>query len=495
MKFDRSSGILLHPTSLPGNYGIGSLGKEAFSFVDFLARAKQSYWQILPLGPTGYGDSPYQCFSSIAGNPLLIDLDLLKKEGWLSTKELATKEKFPEIEVNYPKVIAFKGEKLKQAFTKFLRQNNVDAQMKFFNFCQQNASWLDDYALFMAIKDHNNLRPWSEWSDDLRLRNHEALENIRIQLHDEIQYTKFTQYLFFDQWLTLRYYANSKGVKIIGDIPIYISSDSVEAWSQPEIFDFDENRSMINVSGVPPDYFSATGQLWGNPIYNWNKLKETDFKWWKDRLRANLNLYDVVRIDHFRGFSEFWAVPAGEETAINGRWLPCPGPELFDSLEKEFGNLPVIAEDLGIITDDVVALRERYNFPGMKILQFAFDSDEANDYLPHTYDKGFAVYSGTHDNNTVNGWYTTSTPANRKALKEYIGYKPLNVAWEFIKLAHSSVADLSVITLQDILSLGESARMNLPGTTEGNWKWRYKKPVLTRTHEKQLAGITKIYGR
>ncbi len=495
MKFKRSSGVLLHPTSLPGNYGIGALGKEAYAFVDFLSRTSQSYWQILPLGPTGYGDSPYQCFSSAAGNPLLIDLDLLKEKGWLSDEELSGGDELSDCAVDYFKVIEFKFDKLKIAFRNFLKKSDVDEQVHFHNFCEENKFWLDDYAHFMALKATHDLRPWSEWSDPLKLRHHEAIEQSRIELHDEIQFRKFIQYLFFTQWLNIRAYANSKGIKIIGDIPIYISSDSVEAWAQPEIFEFDQDRNPIDVSGVPPDYFSETGQLWGNPIYNWNKLKETDFAWWKARIKANLLLYDVVRIDHFRGFSEFWAVPASEETAMNGRWRPCPGRELFDSLVNEFGDLPVIAEDLGIITDDVVALRERYNFPGMKILQFAFDAAEDNDYLPHTYDRNFVVYPGTHDNDTVSGWYQTATDQNKTALADYLGHEPTNIAWDFIRLAHASVADLSIIPLQDILGLGTDARINLPGTTEGNWKWRYKHRDLNGDLEQRFARLTKTYNR
>ena len=495
MNIDRSSGILLHPSSLPGKHGIGSLGKEAFRFVDFLERAGQKLWQVLPLGPTGYGDSPYQCFSSVAGNPLLINLDLLYEQGLLTTYDMKHVPKFPVGEVDYATVIPFKFGKLEKAFTNLQKSDNHELKADFESFCHENASWIEDYAMFMALKNYHNHRPWQEWEPQYLNREPEALDHFKNEHAHQVGFRRFIQYLFFRQWAAVKNYANSKGIKIIGDIPIYVSADSVETWTQPEIFLFDERKNPVRVSGVPPDYFSKTGQLWGNPIYNWEHQKHTDFAWWKDRIRANLQVCDIVRIDHFRGFSEFWAVPFGEETAINGEWWPCPGHELFESLKREFGELPIIAEDLGVITDDVVALRERFGFPGMKILQFAFDSGEDNNYLPHTYDKNFVVYTGTHDNDTLASWYKEASVDNKKTVREYLGHKPENGNWDLIRLAHASTANMSVIPLQDYLGLGSDARMNTPGTTQGNWKWRFKPGDLNNNLAHKMGKMTKVYGR
>ncbi len=495
MNFDRSSGILLHPTSLPGKYGIGSLGKEAFAFIDFLAEAKQKLWQILPLGPTGYGDSPYQCFSAIAGNPILIDLDILLQDGWLKKSNLSNTPSFSDEQTDYPNVIEFKTKLLKTAFVTFNKTAGKEQVDDFLDFCSNNGEWLDDYSLFMSLKEKHNLSSWFEWEEEYRNRDSKSLSKFISGNKKEIEFQKFIQYLFFNQWLDVRKYANNKGIKIIGDIPIYISADSVETWTNSEIFLFDEKKNPIEVAGVPPDYFSETGQLWGNPIYNWEIHKKTDFAWWKQRIQANLKLYDIVRIDHFRGFSEFWAIPFGEETAINGKWKACPGKELFISLKNEFGDLPIIAEDLGLITDDVIDLRDSFSFPGMKILQFAFDSNEQNDYLPHTYEKNFAVYTGTHDNDTSLGWFESISEDDRKEVNDYLCKNGENICWAFIRLAHSSVANLSIIPLQDLMEKGTEGRMNIPGTTEGNWKWRFKKEELTSEISNKISHLTKIYGR
>lgn len=495
MNIQRSSGILLHPTSLPGKHGIGSFGKEAFRFIDFLAEAGQKLWQILPLGPTGYGDSPYQCFSSVAGNPLLINLEKLVEQGFLSKKDLNSTPNLLDGEVDYEFVIPYKFGKLKRAYTNFQGSVNGDLKNDFVVFCSENAHWLDNYAIFMALKGAHNQVAWQEWEPAYVNCEPEALADFSKTHAEEIDFRRFIQWIFFRQWKTIKEYANSKDIRIIGDIPIYISGDSVETWTRPEIFLFDKNNNPVKVAGVPPDYFSETGQLWGNPIYDWKYHKSTNFAWWKERIKANLELFDMVRIDHFRGFSEFWAVPFGEETAMNGEWLPCPGDELFTSLKDEFGELPIIAEDLGVITDEVTALREKFGFPGMKILQFAFDSDEDNDYLPHTYDKNFVVYTGTHDNDTAASWYKLASIENKKSVREYLGHKPENGAWDFIRLAHSSTANMSVIPLQDLLNLGNNARMNLPGTTQGNWKWRFQKGDLTKGLAKRMAKLTKVYGR
>ncbi len=495
MNIERSSGILLHPTSLPGKYGIGSLGNEAFSFIDFLVSAKQKMWQILPLGPTGYGDSPYQCFSSIAGNPLLIDLDLLIEQQLLFADDIIDAPEFPDIETDYPSVIKYKFEKLEIAFSNFKTKSNKIIAQQFDEFCNKNAEWLNNYALFMALKSYHGQASWYDWETDYRQRDSKAIADFEINNNHQIELQKFMQYLFFKQWNDVKSYANQKSIKIIGDIPIYVSSDSVETWTQPEIFLFDENMKPLKVAGVPPDYFSETGQLWGNPIYDWDYHKQTNFAWWKQRIKANFEIFDIVRIDHFRGFSEFWAIPFDEETAINGEWLPCPGHELFTSLKDEFGELQIIAEDLGFITDDVVKLREDFNFPGMKILQFAFDSDEENNYLPHSYDKNFVVYTGTHDNDTTLSWRNLASDENRKSVLDYFGYETNNGAWDFIRLAHASVANCSIIPLQDILNLDNEARMNLPGTTEGNWKWRFEKNDLSNELAIKLGRLTKTYGR
>ena len=366
MNIKRSSGILLHPTSLPGEFGIGTFGHEAYEFIDFLVEARQTLWQILPLGPTGYGDSPYQCFSSVAGNPLLINLNLLVENEWLKESDFFDSPDFSDNDVDYSKVISYKFPLLKKAYLNFIELKNSHNR-SFNQFSKDNEDWLEDYALFMALKSHHDLNSWTEWELPYRRRNKKAIQSFIKDNKEEIDFNRFIQFLFFSQWLDLKKYANKNGIQIIGDIPIYISSDSVETWTQSEIFQFDENKKPLKVAGVPPDYFSSTGQLWGNPIYNWEELKKTDFDWWKSRIKANLKLYDIVRIDHFRGFSEYWAIPFGEETAINGTWEPCPGRELFSSLKKEFGDLPIIAEDLGVITDEVIELRIKFNLPGMAV--------------------------------------------------------------------------------------------------------------------------------
>ncbi len=492
MKLKRSSGILVHPTSLPGEYGIGSLGRSAYELIDFLAASGQSFWQILPLGPTGYGDSPYQSFSSHAGNPVLIDIP------WLIERNLISSflpPSFPEETVDYAQVIPFKERVLRDAFQAFQAGNHSLLYQEFEDFRANESHWLSDYSLFMALKKTFDLVSWTFWPDELKFRQAEAIAQYRQQLSGEILYQEFLQFIFFKQWLEIKAYANGQGIQIIGDIPIYVSSDSVEAWTKPEIFQVNERLEPLFVSGVPPDYFSETGQLWGNPVYNWDYLQSTQFQWWKERIEASMKLYDVIRIDHFRGFAEYWAVPAGEETAMNGEWLDCPGKELFDELKNHFGTLPFIAEDLGLITDSVVELRERYGFPGMKILQFAFDSDEKNNYLPHTYEENFVVYTGTHDNNTVRGWFDAASSENRDALLNYIGYPAEDVSWSLMRMAHASVAALSIFPIQDVLSLGESARMNVPGTTSGNWDWRYRSEALTTALSDRLKQLTKTYDR
>jgi 4-alpha-glucanotransferase len=498
MEFSRSSGILLHPTSLPGKYGIGELGKEAYEFIDFLILSGQKLWQTFPLGPTGYGDSPYQCFSAFAGNPLLISLDSLKKEGLLTNEDLIFEEPFDNNYIDYGRVINFKMPLLKKAYENFKAKNDAILNSKFEVFCEENKEWLEDYALYRAVKDHFGGKCWVEWDDrDIVFRKPESIAHYTNELKDEINYRKFLQYTFFKQWSELKAYANRNGIKIIGDIPIFVAFDSSDAWSHPELFLFDEERKPVKVAGVPPDYFSATGQLWGNPLYNWDYMKEHNFKWWIDRVKANLKLSDIIRIDHFRGFAAYWAVPANEDTAINGEWVPAPGKELFQAIRDALGKLPIIAEDLGVITPDVEELRDYFNFPGMKILQFAFDSKDESNHLPHIYSKNTCVYTGTHDNEPIIGWYTNANPDDREFAKKYLGIKKssYDVHWEFITAAWASVANIAIAPLQDILGLGNESRMNTPGLAAGNWQWRYIKGQLNKKLALKLRDLTKLYFR
>ncbi len=492
---ERLSGILLHPTSLPGKYGIGTLGKAAFDFIDFLVRAKQHYWQILPLGPTGYADSPYQCFSSHAGNPNLIDLDLLVKSRLLHAEDLIGYPHFDEDRVDFEGVQASRLPLLKKAFLSFtMYADNVD-KLAYRNFLKDHAKWINDYALFRAIKVNRHQKPWYQWEDPLKKREPEALKAIQTLLHEEIDFHKFMQFLFFKQWMAVKEYAHNHKVKIIGDIPLYVALDSADAWSNPEIFEFDDDLNPIRVGGVPPDYFSETGQLWGNPLFRWDILKETGYHWWIERIKTNLFLYDIIRIDHFRGFAAYWAVPYEEKTAINGEWIPCPGKDFFDVLRAELGDLPIIAEDLGVITPDVEELRDGFNLPGMKILQFAFDSSEANDYIPHNYIKNCIVYTGTHDNDTVAGWFKNATPEDRKYVLDYINAAESDIHWSFIRLAWASVALTAIVPMQDLLGLDTPARMNLPGTTQNNWQWRVRGGDFSDALTEKLAHLTILYGR
>ncbi len=492
---ERSSGILLHPTSLPGKYGIGTLGKAAFEFIDFLVNARQQYWQILPLGPTGYADSPYQCFSAHAGNPNLIDLDLLVKARLLHADDLSEFPHFSNERVDFEGVQQTRLPLLRKAYHSFtLYADNLE-KMAYRNFLKDQSKWINDYALFRAIKANRDQKPWYHWENPLKMRDTEAIKAIQATLHDEVDFHKFMQFLFFRQWNAVKEYAHSHKVKIIGDIPLYVALDSADAWANPEIFEFDDQRNPIRVGGVPPDYFSETGQLWGNPLFRWDKLKETGYQWWIDRIRTNLNLYDIIRIDHFRGFAAYWAVPYNEKTAINGEWVPCPGKEFFDALQAEFGNLPIIAEDLGVITPDVEELRDGFDLPGMKILQFAFDSSEANDYIPHNYVKNCLVYTGTHDNDTVVGWFNHASEEDRKYVLDYLYTNEHEIHWAFLRLAWSSVAYTAIVPMQDLLGLDTSARMNLPGTTQDNWQWRVNARDFTPELASRLAHLTTLYGR
>ena len=495
--FERSSGILFHPTSLPGKYGIGTLGKEAYAFIDFLKKSRQKLWQIFPLGPTGYGDSPYQSFSSFAGNPYLIDFDLLIEAHLLSEEDL--RDVFfgdNEEYIDYGAIYNQKYPLLRRAYENFKSSDNHEMRENLEHFKRENASWLNDYSLYISLKNHFNGLPWNEWAHDIKNREHGAMEHYRNELADDIEYHNFIQFLFFKQWGDVKRYANENGIKIIGDIPIFVAADSSDAWANPEIFLFDEERKPVKVAGVPPDYFSATGQLWGNPLYNWQKLKETNYSWWVERVRANLSTCDIIRIDHFRGFEAYWAVPYGDDTAINGQWEPGPGIDLFNAIKSQLGELPIIAEDLGLMTQGVIDLREATGFPGMKILGFAFDSGEENDYLPHTYTKNCVVYTGTHDNDTLIGWFQKAKEEDRQFARDYLNSRSDDkIHWDAIRGAWSSVANMAISPVQDFLGLGSEARINTPGVAAGNWQWRLKHGVLTDELAERIAKLTKVYSR
>lgn len=495
MKMNRSAGILLHPTSLPGPEGIGTLGKEAREFVDFLAAARQGLWQILPLGPTGFADSPYQCFSAFAGNPLLISLDMLKEKGWLSVQDMAPLESASATSVDYGRVIECKLPLLAEAYRSFSGKASPVEKDTFEAFKQTNADWLGDFAMFMALKDRFEGRPWFEWNVDVKFRRHEALERVRTDLADSIEQHQFIQYLFFDQWEQVKAYAARQNIQIIGDIPLYVAHDSADVWAHPENFLLNEEREPKVVAGVPPDYFSATGQLWGNPIYDWKHHEETGFRWWIDRLKANLVMFDIVRIDHFLGLASYWSVPFKHCTAEHGSWVEAPGMRLLEALQAALGNLPLIAEDLGAVTPEMIALRDKYGLPGMKILQFGFNGDHSSEHLPHSCTRQFVMYTGTHDNDTARGWYKHTSLRNKSQARAYMGAHARHVARAFVRAVWASVADYAIAPLQDILELGHEARMNLPGTTESNWRWRFRKEDITRRLARRLRRLTELCGR
>jgi 4-alpha-glucanotransferase len=490
----RSAGILLHPTSLPGPYGIGDLGPAAYQWVDWLVRARQTYWQVLPLGPTGYGDSPYQCFSAFAGNPYLISPELLQRDDLLLGEDVAGSE-FPADRVDYGPVIQFKVRLLSQAWERFKSGTAPHLRKPFEDFCRQETAWLDDYALFMALKDTHGGRSWVEWPPEEHQRQPAALERARTHLSDGMGLHKFRQFLFFRQWRELKQYANQHGVRLIGDAPIFVSSDSADVWSHPKLFLLDKENKPIYVAGVPPDYFSRTGQLWGNPLYDWDALKRTGYAWWVARLRVTLQQVDLIRLDHFRGFEAYWEIPAGNPTAEIGRWVKGPGADLFTTLRRELGSLPIIAEDLGVITPEVEALRDRFHLPGMRILQFAFGGAAENRFLPHNYEHNTIVYTGTHDNDTTRGWYAMLSDHERHLVRRYLGRDGSDIAWDLLRLAWSSVADYALAPLQDVLNLGTEGRMNLPGSATDNWGWRYLAEQLHDDVMYRLRDLTEVYGR
>ena len=489
----RNCGVLLPVSSLPSKYGIGGFSKEAYDFVDFLAKAGQTYWQILPLGPTGYGDSPYQSFSTFAGNPYYISLEKLIEEGLLTAKECEAEDSYDsENYVNYEKIYFTRFKLLKKAFDRA----DINEDNSYQRFVKENEAWLKDYASYMAIKDSLGGISWIEWDEDIRLRKPEAMARYQKELAEEISFYCFQQYLFAKQWKELKAYANKKNVKIIGDIPIYVAFDSADTWANPELFQLDEKNIPIAVAGCPPDAFSATGQLWGNPLYRWDYHEETGFAWWIRRMEYCFRLYDMVRIDHFRGFDEYWAIPYGDETAEFGEWKKGPGYALFAEMKKQLGNRPVIAEDLGFLTPSVLKLVKKTGYPGMKILQFAFDSREESDYLPHNYTNNSVVYTGTHDNDTVNGWIPAMNRKDLAFAKKYAGVRSTkDLCPALIKMALASVSDTAIIPLQDYLELGSEARINTPSTLGNNWHWRVTAAVMTDELAKKMHEWARIFGR
>jgi 4-alpha-glucanotransferase len=505
--FPRSSGILLHVTSLPGGHGIGDLGNSAHDFVEFLAESGQKIWQVLPLNPTGYGDSPYQCFSAFAGNPLFIDLRALRDQGLLSLQDLINAPVLPEEHVEYGRVIDFKQGLLHKAAHTFFADGAQTDRGAFDIFCQDNIHWLDDYALFMACKGVYKGAVWVNWAPGMRQRDSVVLKEWQKRLSSETDIHKFAQFEFFRQWEKLKTHCSRCGISIMGDIPIYVAHDSADVWAHPELFRLDEQARPAAVAGVPPDYFSATGQLWGNPLYRWDVSAISGHRWWIDRFRASLKLFDLVRLDHFRGFEAYWEVPAGASTADVGKWVKGPGAEFFHTLQTELKELPLVAENLGVITPEVEALRQQFGFPGMSLLQFAFGNDpQGPTFRPHNYSRELVAYTGGHDNDTTVGWWTSegvgeSTRSaedirqERDFTRAYLGFQNEPVNWVFIRTVLASVAAIAIIPLQDVLGLGSEARMNLPGTVSGNWKWRYQPKALTKEISEQLRTLTLLYDR
>jgi len=506
VSFSRSSGVLLHPTSLAGRFGIGDLGKEAYRFADFLIASDQSLWQVLPLGPTGFGDSPYQCFSSFASNPLLISPERLVEDGLLTDDDIKRRPRFPVEAVDFGRVIDYKSALLRRAFESFRRSKRKSLRVGFAAFAAEAANWLDDYALFRALKDAHGGAAWNTWEPELARRDATAMAAARQALGEQIEAQKFYQFLFHRQWSALKGYCNQHGIQIIGDIPIFVAYDSADVWANRELFKLNPDGSPQVVAGVPPDYFSKTGQLWGNPIYNWERMQADGFRWWIERLRALLRVVDIVRIDHFRGFAACWEVPADNETAEQGEWVEAPGRELFQALRAELGDIAVIAEDLGTITPDVHALRDELGLPGMRVLQFAFGGTSDNTHLPHNYVPNTVVYTGTHDNDTTVGWFTREAgegsthnaeqiERERDYCRKYLHTDGREINWDFIRAAMAAVADIAIIPLQDVLGLGAEARMNIPASEEGNWGWRYTEGALTGEASSRLKELAAIYGR
>ena len=506
MTFPRASGILLHPTSLPGPHGIGDLGDEAYRFADFLSASRQTLWQVLPLGPTGYGDSPYACYSAFAGNTLLISPERLFRQHLITRADLESLPSLPDGTVDFAGAHQMKDAILAKAFSTYQQTTDTEFRSEFETFAEQNASWLDDYALFRALKNAHGGSPWYDWERSLVRRTPAALTRARAELHEQVEAQKFYQFLFFRQWSELKTYCNRRDIQIIGDIPIFVAHDSADVWTNPDQFKLNSDLTPTVVAGVPPDYFSKTGQYWGNPLFDWERMLADGFKWWIARVRAALQMVDTARIDHFRGFAACWEIPGGDQTAERGRWAEAPGRELFTAIRAALGELPIIAEDLGVITPDVEKLRDDFGFPGMRILQFAFSSDTKNIDLPHNYHRNVVVYTGTHDNDTTVGWFNSvagegstrtakQIECERRLCLKYLNTEGEEIHWDFIREVFASVANTAIVPMQDVLGLGTEARMNLPNSTSGNWLWRYRGGVLSDELTARLRSLADLYGR
>lgn len=497
MELDRAAGVLLHPTSLPGHYGVGDLGPEAYHFVHFLEVTGQRLWQVFPLGPTGYQNSPYQSFSAFAGNPILISPDKLAEDGLLDASDLQDVPEFSLHHADFERVIGFKNHLFQKAFIKFRKDKN-GACANYDAFCEENRDWLDDYALFMACNAYHNKQVWTKWDEDIAFRRGNALEKWRNKLSEEIAYHKFIQCIFFRQWNEIKTYANSRDIKIIGDLPIGVSYDSSDLWANRELFTVDEKGNLYAQAGVPPDYFSATGQLWGLPLYRWDVMQKDDFAWWRKRFSRLFKMIDILRIDHFRGFDAYWEIPGGAPTAEKGRWVKAPGEALFKTIRKHIGNLPIIAEDLGVITQSVRDLRDTFHFPGIKILQFAFGSGGTRDFLPHNYPKNCVVYTGSHDNDTTRGFFEKEKHNGSDVFthaQSYTDYYGDDIRFEIIRLAYASVANTVIIPMQDMLNLGSDARMNMPGRAEDNWTWRFSWDQIDEHLSATYRHLSELYER
>ncbi len=495
MRFPRSCGILLHPTSFPSRYGTGDLGNEAKTFIDFLVNTNQTIWQVLPLGPTGYGNSPYASYSAFAGSSYLISLDKLAEKGLLQNKEVRMAELPVTTKAEYEKSYILKDALYRKASDGFYAGLTKEESAKLNKFKKANKFWLDDYCLFMACSLLNQKKPWNLWEKGLAQREKGALKEFKKEYEELIKHQLWMQYEFFNQWYELKSYANEKGVRVIGDIPIFVDHNSADVWANPSYFAVDKQGNRKLVAGVPPDYFSETGQLWGNPLYNWKTLEKDGFSWWIERFRQMFELYDAIRVDHFRGFDAYWEVKANEKTAIKGRWVKAPGQKLFETIKAKLGELPIIAEDLGVMTPSVEALRDGFNFPGMKIIQFAFDSDSSNDFLPHNYSQNSVAYTGTHDNDTSIGWYKSAPEIQKHRMREYTRSNGDEVEWELIRLALLSVSDQAIIPLQDYMSLDTEHRMNLPATVGNNWLWRYTPEMLEGVDRDRIRGLVELSNR
>lgn len=497
MNWPRSSGIILHPTSLPGPYGSGDLGKESLHFLDWLKAAGQSVWQMLPVVPVGYGNSPYSGLSAFATSPLLVSLDDLVEQGWLGGDELesASTLGFEATRVDYPRVAHFRNQRLRKAAEAFFSTGNSAQRSDFEGFCAEQKHWLDDYCLFAALDSHFDHLEWSHWDPPLALREPEALESARKDLSPALDFHRFVQWRFFRQWQELRRQAHARNIRLMGDLPIFVAYHSADVWARRELFHLDERGQATVVAGVPPDYFSETGQRWGNPLYNWELMADSGFAWWKARIRAALELFDLIRIDHFRAFASYWEIPAHENTAIHGTWRPGPADAFFSALRDEFGDLPIVAEDLGMITPDVIELRRRVGLPGMKVLHFAFGSGPDNPFLPHNHQHDAVVYTGTHDNDTTQSWYESLPLEQKGFLVRYTGHEPVDIPWELMRLASCSVANTAMFPLQDVLGQGSEGRMNTPGQAAGNWEWRFSWEQMPPEAAERLRDLSYVSGR